>query len=63
MSVNRRDIIRHFENNGFFLKREGKRHSIYSNGKGVSIPVKRHNIFDRITANNLCKEAGIEQIF
>ena len=63
MSVNRRDIIRHFEKNGFFLKREGSRHSIYSNGKGLNIPLKRHKIFDRITANNLCKEAEIPQIF
>lgn len=63
MSVNRRDIIRHLEKNGFFLKREGSRHSIYGNGKGISISVKCHKIFDRITANNLCKEAGISQIF
>ena len=63
MSVNRRDIIRHFEKYGFFLKREGSRHSIYSNGKGLSVSVKRHKIFDRITANKLCKEAEIPQIF
>ncbi|MBQ3625503.1 MAG: type II toxin-antitoxin system HicA family toxin [Synergistaceae bacterium] len=63
MSVSRRDIIKHFEANGFFLRREGSNHSIYSNGKGVNVPIKRHKIFDRITANNLCKEAGIAKIF
>ncbi len=63
MSVKRRDIIRHFEKHGFFLKREGARHSFYSNGRGSNIPIKRHKTFTRITANELCKEAGIPQIF
>ena len=48
MSVNRRDIIKHLEANGFFLRREG-----------ITVPIKRHKIFDRITANALCKEANI----
>jgi predicted RNA binding protein YcfA (HicA-like mRNA interferase family) len=29
MSVKRQDIIKHFENNGFYLLREGGNHSIY----------------------------------
>jgi mRNA interferase HicA len=53
MSVKRRDLVRYLEENGFLLLREGKNHSIYSdNNKAVS--VKRHNTFDRITANELC---------
>ena len=63
MSVKRRDIIRHLEECGFFLKREGGNHSIYSNGKGIHIPVGRHSTFDRIEANALCKEANIPAIF
>ena len=63
MSVNRRDLVRHFEKNGFFLEREGARHSIYSDGERKRIPIKRHRTFDRITANNLCKQAGIPQAF
>ncbi len=63
MSVSRRDIIRHFEKYGFFLKREGGKHSIYSNVQGKNVPIKRHKIFDRISANKLCKEADIPQIF
>lgn len=58
MSVNRRDIVRYLEKNGFYLLREGGKHSIYTNGKKV-IPVKRHKHFDRITANELCKQAAI----
>lgn len=63
MSVNRRDLIQHLERNGFFLRREGGSHSIYSNGRGKTIPVKRHSSFDRITANAICKQAGITPIF
>ncbi len=38
MSVKRRDLIRYFEKNGFYLLREGGKHTIYTNDKKV-IPV------------------------
>jgi predicted RNA binding protein YcfA (HicA-like mRNA interferase family) len=59
MSVKRRDLVRYLEENGFSLLREGKNHSIYTNSK-KTIPVKRHKYFDRITANELCKQAGLK---
>jgi mRNA interferase HicA len=59
MSVKRRDLIRYLEENNFFLMREGKSHSIYTNDK-KTIPVKRHKSLDRITANELCKQAGLK---
>lgn len=59
MSVKRRELIRYLEKNGFHLLREGANHSIYTNGAKV-IPVKRHNQFDRIPANEICKQAGIK---
>jgi mRNA interferase HicA len=62
MSVKRRDLIRYFEKNGFYLLREGGKHSIYTNEKKV-IPVKRHKNLERITANELCKQAGLDPIF
>ena len=62
MSVKRRDLTRYFEKNGFYLLREGGKHSIYTNDKKV-IPVKRHKQLDRITANELCKQAGLEPKF
>ena len=62
MSVKRRDLVRYFEKNGFTMLREGGNHTIYTNGKKV-IPVKRHRNFDRITANELCKQAGLEPKF
>jgi predicted RNA binding protein YcfA (HicA-like mRNA interferase family) len=59
MSVKRRDLIKYFEENGFYLLREGGKHSIYTNGT-KTIPLKRHRTLDRITANELCKQAGLE---
>ncbi len=58
MSVKRRDLVRHLEANGFRLLREGGSHSIYTNDVKV-VPVKRHKQFDRITANEICKQAGV----
>ncbi|HPI20592.1 MAG TPA: type II toxin-antitoxin system HicA family toxin [Candidatus Kapabacteria bacterium] len=62
MSVKRRDLVKYLEENGYFLLREGGNHSIYYNGK-KAIPVKRHNQFDRITANEICKQAELEKKF
>jgi len=62
MSVNRRNLVKYLEENNFFVIREGGNHTIYSNGNKI-IPVKRHNQFDRITANEICKQAGLKKIF
>ena len=62
MSVKRRALITYFEANGFHLLREGGRHAIYTNGV-KTIPVKRHRTLDRITANELCKQAGLAPKF
>jgi predicted RNA binding protein YcfA (HicA-like mRNA interferase family) len=62
MPVKRRDLIRYFEENGFALLREGKKHSIYTD-KEKTIPIKRHRTIDRITANELCKQAGLKPKF
>jgi len=62
MSVKRRDLTRYLEKNGFYLLREGAKHAIYTNDIKV-IPVKRHKQFDRITANEICKQAGLEPKF
>ena len=58
MSVKRRDLIRYLEKNGFYLLREGGKHAIYTNDNKL-IPVKRHKQLDRITANEICKQAGL----
>ena len=62
MSVKRRELVKYLEANGFYLLREGSKHSIYTNGIKM-IPVKRHRALDRITANELCKQAGLAPKF
>jgi predicted RNA binding protein YcfA (HicA-like mRNA interferase family) len=62
VSVKRGDLVKYLKVNGFYLLREGNRHSIYTNGT-KTIPVKRHKLFDRITANELCKQAGLTPRF
>ena len=62
MSVKRRDLIQYLEQSGFRLLREGGNHSIYTND-AKTIPVKRHGQLDRITANEICKQAGLPPKF
>jgi len=62
MSIKRVDLIRYFEKHGFRLLREGANHSIYTND-AKTIPVKRHRVLDRITANEICKQAGLKPKF
>lgn len=62
MSVKRSDLVKYLEANGYRLLREGGRHSIYTNAL-KTIPVKRHRKLDRITANELCKQAGLAPKF
>ena len=47
MSVKRRDLVRYLQEHGFYLLREGGRHSIYTDGARV-VPVKRHRTLDRV---------------
>jgi predicted RNA binding protein YcfA (HicA-like mRNA interferase family) len=62
LSVKRRDLVKYLELNGFYLLREGGKHSVYTNGT-KTIPIKRHRSFDRITANELCKQARLTPKF
>ena len=62
MSVSRRELVRYLEENGFILVREGGNHSIYGRS-AVKVPVKRHRTLDRITANEICKQAGLQPKF
>jgi predicted RNA binding protein YcfA (HicA-like mRNA interferase family) len=62
MPVSRRELVRYLEERNYRLVREGGDHSIYGRDK-VRIPVKRHQTLDRITANEICKQAGVEPKF
>jgi predicted RNA binding protein YcfA (HicA-like mRNA interferase family) len=62
VSVKRADLVRVLEQNGFRKLREGGNHTIFTDGSRT-IPVKRHKEFERITANELCKQAGLGKQF
>ena len=62
MSIKRRDLVRYLEQNGFSLLREGGKDTIYSKGVNT-VPVKRRRPVDRVTANELCKQAGLHPHF
>lgn len=62
MSVKRQELLEYLEANGFYLLREGHKHSIYTNGH-KTLPIKRHRTLDRITANEICKQAGLAPKF
>jgi len=62
VSVKRTDLVKYLKDNGYYLLREGGKHSIYYNGV-KAVPVKRHRIFDRIIANEICKQAGLKPKF
>ncbi len=62
MSVKHRDLVKYLESYGFYLLRDGRKHSIYTNGI-KTIPIKRHRTLDKITANELCKQAGLQPKF
>jgi len=62
MPIKRRDLIKYLEESGFYLLHEGGKHSIYTNDK-KTLPIKRHRVIDRITANEICKQAGLKPNF
>ncbi|MFB3785799.1 MAG: type II toxin-antitoxin system HicA family toxin [bacterium] len=62
MSVKRHDLLHSLKSNGYYLLREGGKHSIYTNDR-KTIPIKRQRELDRITATELCKQAGLKPIF
>ena len=57
--MKRRLLVRHLETHGCELRREGSRHSIYTNPKnGRSAPVPRHNEVSNVTAARRVHVAG-----
>lgn len=57
----RQETLDDLKRNGFQMKREGKKHTIFWNPKtGQTIPVKRHD-FDEDDRRYILKEAGIKK--
>ena len=62
MSIKRRDLVDYLKTNGFRILREGNKHTIFTNDI-KTVPLKRHRTIGRITANEICKQAGLAPKF
>lgn len=57
--MKRRDLIKLLKANGYYLKRSGGNHDIYTNGK-QKVPVPRHNEINEFTAKGIIKQLGLK---
>ncbi|NTW05932.1 MAG: addiction module toxin, HicA family [Peptococcaceae bacterium] len=57
--MKRKELIRLFENNGWWIKREGHDHTIYTNGI-VNEPIPRHNEINDILAKKIIKRRELK---
>jgi mRNA interferase HicA len=56
--MKRKGLVKHLVDNGAFLLREGRRHSIYAKGR-FRTEIPRHNeIIDEL-ARKICRDLGI----
>jgi len=62
MAVLRLDLVSTLRKAGTYDFESAKKHSIHSNSL-KTVPIKRHRTIDRITANELCKQAGLKPKF
>lgn len=56
--MKRKDLIKKFEKNGWWLKRSGGNHDIYTNGKKIE-PIPRHKEIDEELAKAIIKRQGL----
>lgn len=57
--MKRRDLIKLFERNGWWLDRNGGNHDIYTNGKQFE-PVPRHNEIEERLAKAIIRRQGLK---
>lgn len=56
--MKRKELVKHLVDNGAFLLREGRRHSIYTRGR-LRTEIPRHNeIIDEL-ARKICRDLDI----
>lgn len=59
--MNRRDLIKHLNNEGCIFVREGAKHSVFFNPLTKrSSTVPRHNEIDNHLAKKICQDLGIQ---
>ncbi|MBC2578343.1 type II toxin-antitoxin system HicA family toxin [Peptostreptococcus russellii] len=57
--MKRRNLLKLLESNGFYYKRSGGKHDIYTNGT-ISVPIPRHNEINEILAREIIKKLGLK---
>ena len=61
--MKRNKLVKHMENYGCFLLREGGNHSIFLNpGNKMQSAVGRHRELSDLLCNKICKQLGIPEI-
>jgi mRNA interferase HicA len=58
--MKKKDLERYLKELGFYFKREGGNHEVWTNGK-ISIPIPRHNEVKEPTAKSILKQAKNEK--
>ena len=57
--MKRKDLLRHLEQNGCRLLREGSRHTVYINRKDKKVStVPRHREINDFLCRKICKDLG-----
>jgi len=57
--MKRRDLIRMLEKNGWYMKRNGGNHDLYTNGTDVE-PIPRHTEIKERLAKDIIKRLGLK---
>lgn len=57
--MKRRDLIKLLEANGWYFKREGANHDLYTNGKD-SEAIPRHTEINELLARQIIKRRGLK---
>jgi predicted RNA binding protein YcfA (HicA-like mRNA interferase family) len=56
--MKRRDLVRLFESNGWWKEREGREHTVYTNGKTTET-IPRHAEINEVLAKRIIKRQGL----
>ena len=57
--MKRKDLIKLLEQNGWYFKRDGHDHDIYTNGKRIE-PIPRHREINEQLAKAIIKKHGLK---
>lgn len=56
--MKRRDLVKRLEENGWYLKRNGSSHDLYTDGKRIE-PIPRHSEIKEKLAQAIIKKLGL----